>query len=340
MREGGAELELMRAIPPLLFSSLLMAGQLANAGTPTCPDTGPPPAPVCIASPHGLVYADTEEEADNAARAQAAAVAGFETYFGQAPSGVVILSTSFDPLDARQFARTSGLGYSRVWLPAAAQQRMTSRAMRQAGLDRTRIRHALNRLAEQQQNTLRHEIGHSMYADAFWPEADDTSGEHYGSPAPDWLDEAAAILMESVEAQGAHAGSFIATVQASPGSIPPLTEFLEMEHPVRAPAIARQLAQGPRSDSGIQMMVSGDTDASGLITFYGQSLLVGVFLIETSGDPHILAAISTAVAAGNPFPEWLAENGPTHGLPVGLESLQEAWETWSRALPDQSTDAN
>ncbi|MGY0561628.1 hypothetical protein ACW7G2_13020 [Luteimonas sp. A277] len=324
----------------LVLCGLLLVGVQAHAGTPLCPDIENPPAPVCTASPHGLAYADTREEADAAALAQREATQRFEAHFGPASSGLVVLSTTYDPIAARQLAQAHGLGYSQVWLPASAKRQMMSRAMRRAGLDRARIRRATTGMMDRDQNSLRHEIGHAMYAAAFWPDAVADSGQRYGSPAPDWLDEAAAIFMESPESQGARAGEFLAAVQVSPDSIPPLIEFLEMEHPVLAPSLMRQLERGTKSKSGIQMMVSGDMDSSGLVTFYGQSLLVGMFLIETSGDPLILARISAAIADSVPFPDWLADNGSSHGLPPALASLQETWEAWSRALPERAKDAN
>lgn len=330
----------MKAFHPLLFCGLLFAGVQAYASAPACPAHEHPPAPVCTASPYGLAYADTREEADAAAVAQREAALRFEAHFGPAPSGLVVLSTTYDPIAAQQFAQAHGLGYSQVWLPSSAKQQMLSRAMRRAGMDRARIRRATAGMADQDQNSLRHEIGHAMYAAAFWPDAAAGSDQRYGSPAPDWLDEAAAILMEHPESQGARAGEFIAAAQALPDSIPPLAEFLDMEHPVLAPRLLQRLERGVSSESGIHMTVTRDADSWGIVTFYGQSLLVGMFLMETSGEPLILATISAAVADGVPFPDWLAQHGPSHGLPPSLEALQDAWEAWSRALPDRAKDTH
>ena len=329
----------MQATRLLLCCSLLMAGMQANAGAYACPDVDTPPAPVCVASSHGLAYADTDDEAGRAARAQAGAAARFANYFGEAPAGVLILSTSYDSVAAREFARANDLAYAQVWLSGSELQAMAQRAMRQAGMDRARIRSATATMVDQHENTLRHEVGHSMYAATFWPDAGETAETHYGSPAPDWLDEAAAILMESVESQGTRAGAFLNAISGAPGSIPPLLEFLDMEHPIRTPTLARQLERGQKSDSGVQMMISSDTNASAAATFYGQSLLTGMFLMETSGDSHILAPISAAIASGTLFPDWLAQSGTSHGLPDNLAALQTAWETWSRALPDRAQDA-
>lgn len=320
----------------LLCCGLLAASVQADAGGPACPDVAHPPAPVCVASPSGLAYADTGEEAEHAARAQAGAAGRFAAYFGEAPAGVLVLSSSLDPLAAQEFAKAHGLAYAQVWLPGRELQAMAARALRKAGADRARVRRAAAAMADQHGNTLRHELGHAMYAATFWPDAAEAPEPRYGSPAPDWLDEAAAILMEPVESQGQRAGEFLNVMRLAPGSIPPLAEFLDMEHPIRTPALARELARGEKSDSGVQMMISADTTVPGAAVFYGQSLLAGMFLMETSGNPRILAPISSAIAAGTPFPDWLAENGPSHGLPAELAALEAAWEKWSRALPDRA----
>lgn len=41
-----------------------------------------------------------------------------------------------------------------------------------------------------------HELGHLWFLEAYWPGRTSSSLEHYVSPAPDWLDEGAAQLME------------------------------------------------------------------------------------------------------------------------------------------------
>ena len=59
----------------------------------------------------------------------------YALYFGRVPAGALILSTTLDPLVARDFARSHDLEYAQVWLPASAKRAMTERAMRQAGIE-------------------------------------------------------------------------------------------------------------------------------------------------------------------------------------------------------------
>ncbi len=154
----------------------------------------------------------------------------------------------------------------------------------------------------------------------------------YGTPAPDWLDEAVAMLMEGPEAQARHVAMFIDVATREPRRVPALSRFIGMEHPVRSAGLAQALARGPKSGSGVQMTVSTDSDSSGLDTFYGQSLLLALFLSETSGDPRILAPISTAIAGGTTFEDWLARDGTRHGLPDTLPALQAGWNAWTEQV--------
>lgn len=286
-----------------------------------------PPAPACVAGPNGLVYADSEEEARVAASAMREAVESYGRYFGSAPTGVLVLSATLDPLVARDFARARGMDYAQVWLPARAKREMMARAMRQAGIGHARIRQAQATDAKRTVAVLRHELGHSMYAAMFWAGAEPAPSTRYGTPGPDWLDEAVAILMEPPESQADHLSSFIDAAKRQPQIVPALAEFVNAEHPVRDSALARALARGPKSGSGVQMIIA-DAGSPGIETFYGQSVLVALFLAQASGDPRILATVSRAVADGTRFERWLALEGERHGLPSDLPALQKLWDAW------------
>lgn len=304
-----------------------MSGATAASGL-RCPDVETPPAPACVSTVHGLAYADTDEEARMAVGALREAAQRYELHFGRAPLGALILSASLDPTTARDFARTHGLEYAQVWLPASAKRAMTQRAMRQAGLDRAATRRALAGAADQEAVTLRHEAGHAMYAATYWPEAEGSLQVRYGTPAPDWLDEAVAVLMEPPEAQARHLASFIAAAKGRPRTVPDLAGFLHAEHPVRSAALGRALARGPKSESGVQLTVTTGTGFPGLDSFYGQSLLVALFLAQTSQDPRILMPISAAIADGSTFEQWLARDGERHGLNSDVPALQSLWDAW------------
>jgi len=318
----------MRFSRMISIAGLFVAGA-ASASDPQCPVADQPPAAVCVASTHGLAYADTQEDAETASRALAEAAQRYANLFGRAPVGMLVLSTSLDPMAAIDFANARDLEFAQVWVPAKAKRAMTERAMRQAGLDRARINRALAGMSDQEPITLRHEVGHAMYEAMYWPGSIGTPRDRYGTPAPDWLDEAAAIAMEPIEAQGRHVAAFIDFAKRRPRDIPDLADFLASEHPVRNAGLASALARGPKSDSGVRMMVASSGDRfPGMETFYGQSLLTALFLAETSGNPQILATISRATADGLDFDAWLARDGAELKLPATVAALQPLWNDW------------
>lgn len=329
----------MRITRLFSFSALFVATATA-AATSRCPEVDAPPAPSCVATVHGLAYADTESEATIAARAQGDAAQRFEMHFGRAPIGALILSTTLDPSAAREFAKAHGLEYAKVWLPAQATRTMTARAMRQAGIDRARISQALARASVQNESVLRHELGHAMYEALYWPDASTSTIPRYGTPAPDWLDEAAAILMEEPGTQAHQLAFFIELARQRPRTVPSLADFIDAEHPAMTSMTARGLPRGPKSRSGVQMMVTTEADAPGTGTFYGQSLLLALFLAETSGEARILAQISAAIAGGATFEQWLVQNGTYHGLPETLSALQSVWEPWLQQVIRQGRSGN
>ncbi len=317
---------------PLMWIGGVVVAGAASAGGPQCPAAGPQPATACVASAHGLAYADTPEEAQTVSHALGEAARRYANQFGRAPAGMLVLSTTLDPTAATEFARTHALEFAQVWLPAAAKRAMTERAMRQAGFGRARIAQSLARLPGQEATTLRHEVGHALYAAMYWStDAGSTPQGRYGTPAPDWLDEAVAIAMEPVESQARHFAAFVNVAKQRPRDVPDLADFLASEHPVRSAGLAQALARGPKSDSGVQMMVAGRGDRfPGLETFYGQSLLTALYLAETSGDPRILVPISAAIAEGLDFDAWLARDGAAYNLPGTVAELQPRWEDWLR----------
>ena len=62
---------------------------------------------------------------------------------------------------------------------------------------RTGARNSLETRLARDAGVLPHEIGHGWYVELFWPGAVQDRSGHYGGPGPDWLDETAAILMET-----------------------------------------------------------------------------------------------------------------------------------------------
>lgn len=324
----------MRTFRLVILMGGLIAAMPAAADTTACSAVSDAPALTCRTTAHGWAYADRDEDAQQAASALESAAATFEQYFSRkAPAGALVLSTTFDRAAADRFSETHGLGYALSWLPPEAKRAKVEQMMRRAmpDADEDKIQRTLDQLDRHHEDTLRHELGHALYGAAFWPNVETAPAERYGSPAPDWLDESAALLMEGAGLRQQRESAFLDALRQQSRHIAPLEDFIAMDHPLTAQTKDRLMAQGgQQTQSGIQVMVMASTgdDAARFAVFYGQSLAFADFLIDTSQDPRILGTISTAVAEGADFNDWLADAGPRHGLPGALPALQSAWDAW------------
>lgn len=313
--------------PRILLPLTLLAATCAASAAPACPELDEPPADTCMASPHGLAYGRTRRDTEMGSRALEGAAGQFRMYFGtQPPPGMLVLSRTYTSNAATALATAHSLAYGLSWLPASAS--------RDSGRDAGSMRRpgGPRRDAELHEDVLRHELGHAMYAATFWPGAS-SEVPVYGSPAPDWLDEGVAMLMEAPESQQQRGARFLATYRASPDSVPPLATFLAMPHPALAlQQMMRRHGQTSRSGVTSMELSPGDRTAVALDIFYGQSLVFAAFLIEASGDVRILREISEASAAGVDFGNWLARRKAASALPSSLPQLQARWDEWLQRL--------
>ncbi|UNK43378.1 hypothetical protein MNO14_04640 [Luteimonas sp. S4-F44] len=313
----------------------LIAPTAFAADTPICPEGAAPPAPVCLATAHGLAYADTQADAQMAAEAIESATAQFRGTFGRTlPPGMLVLSSTFDGDQAKRFARDHNLGFWQVWLSPADKRAQVEAVMRRANPnpDADRVAQVLGHLQAQHLNALRHELGHAQYRAAYWADAESVDGQ-YGTPAPDWLDEAAAVRMEGQAARAQYEHSFFTALRTASPAILPLAQFLAQTHPIVAQRQALMQSSGVQTPSGIQVMTMSGDGALAAGLFYAQSMLFADFLEQSSPQPHILGAISEAIAAGADFESWLADTGAAYGLPGDIAGLQTAWDAWCMAHP-------
>ena len=191
---------------------------------------------------------------------------------------------------------------------------------------------------EMEDGAIAHEIGHLLFNRYFdGPEtesADRTA--RYGSSAPDWLDETAAVALEN-DAQTR--SRYVAAREAydADGTVLafPLDTYLSMDHPLLQSAQALKTLK--RGSTGA-VMLSGDEataflEASGgkPAAFYRQTRMFIDYLMETSGDPRIIYAIAQAYRNGGDLSGWLARSGGENGLPETLEALETEFEAWARA---------
>jgi hypothetical protein len=173
------------------------------------------------------------------------------------------------------------------------------------------------------ENLIPHELGHQWYTATFWSDAPAPSAPRYGSAAPDWLDEAAAMLMENeAGARGYH--QMLANGRSSDAAraatIPPeitLEELTRMTHPAMA-----NMPTGSAAD-GAPISVRGRPTL-----FYPQVRVFVDYLAERSGKPRIVALVSQELRKGTTFDAWLRANGAKQGLPTSLAAMQLDWDAW------------
>lgn len=304
------------------------------AATPDCPALANPPAPACRAVVHGWAYAPDEAGAIRAAEALDGAAADFQRYFDRTPQqGALLLGANLGRETIERFSEEHELGYVLVYQDAGIQRAMLEKALRQAmpDLDEAKLEAIIDQQANAgYDNTLKHELGHSMFAATFSPQDQPATGHRYGTPAPDWLDEAAAILMEADRDRSQREAGFLETLRTTPGQVPSLSEFLELEHPM---AMATRHHAGPlprTSQETGPRILAGPVSAVGtrVATFYGQSMMFANFLMESSANGGILGPISAALEEGSSFVEWIESAGAQHGLPASLDGLEAEWEAW------------
>lgn len=346
---------LQRAKTVLPSLGLMVAAGPVDAAAP-CP-TLPGDLPgACLATPAGWFYARTPEDAERLAADAAQAGEDFLRHFGRAPArGAVLAVGTSGRIDEaqRRVLREAGVRWLLPWLDpyeqqALRRQHLRSAIARQLGELATgeRIEQALARALSAaagptaapavDRGALRHEIGHLLLIAGFWPDALSGSsadgGRHYGGPGPDWLDEVAAVLLEAPDLVDARRAALREARERQ--ALPPLEQFLGGNHPLRAWALNQSADAAAATTGGgaegFVRVVSGEearslADQGGL--YYAQARGFADFL-QAHGGAAVFGAIAAALAEGQAFEAWLAESGPGHGLPAGLNALQERWESW------------
>lgn len=316
---------------PALMSVLLSAPAAASA----CPA---PPGPVplaCVATAEGWFYAADEDSARQAAHDTAAAVSAFQRHFSpEVPFGAVILSAALPRQASDTFKSGHGLAWVRVWASPAEKSTLLRENLRrtQPELSAAAVEQLVARVSRSTGDVLPHEIGHSLYQARFWPGQTADGSLHYATPAPDWLDEAAAILMEPPPMLAERRRQYHALLGTPSPHVQDLPRFLQAPHPVDAARRAALSGSGSSSASGLTVMTASGETAAALAAFYLQSLALADFLSERSGRPDVLGQISQALASGQSFDAWLAQSGPALQLGSDVATLTQHWQAWLNAL--------
>lgn len=340
----------------LLFGGALLAGAAPAGVRDGCAALSAPDLPICKPTPNGVVLAETQSDADLAAAAAVEGERKFETHFGPPARYAVVVGSSPEGLRGRLAA--AGYPVFLPWLSAAARHRSLEDSVRRAteaqlqgnGMTAEQreaaIAGALAQVRGRQGDRLltsysavAHELGHLWLIQAFWggrAAGSMKAAGHYGGPAPDWLDEAAAIAMEDDMLTAPRRTRFREMIGGSaPGGVAPLASFFAMAHPLAGVGeLARSRAV--RGDGSSQVMVLTGAEVQRQLgiapeagpNFYAQSRVVADFLLDSSGNPRILGEIARALAGGATIEQWLAASGGTNRLEPTLAGLERQWQAW------------
>lgn len=291
------------------------------------------------------------------------AAAQFQAYFGEpAPKAAVILGEVLD-----QDIRTQLRGLYPVvlpWFTIEDRKAMIAHSVRrQIAEQRPELTGAaLDAVVEQSveaslkasssggdegihQGVFAHELGHLYFIRAFWPDNEvdvvETNPEavtQYAGPAPDWLDEMAAVLMENDALTQGRVESLVKASVADDDlrSLWPLEEYFEMVHPVfeqaRRVIEARQASAEGRARGGVVMLTRDQLeireDERNPALFYAQSRGFADYLIEKTDNQQIFADVARHMAAGGTMVSWLETRGQSLGIPASISALETDFRSW------------
>jgi hypothetical protein len=184
---------------------------------------------------------------------------------------------------------------------------------------------------------LRHEIAHQLFMTAFWPAPGDGL-KVYAGGAPDWLDEAAAVLAEGEELTSRRRKAFARL--AGEGGLTPLKEWFVMEHPVFAKTkdmLNRDIESGAIPRTGAVRLISSKKlkeqgiDITGAADFYAQARGFIDFL-SAEAEPGFLPAATAHLKEGGSMDSFLKEEGRRFGMPRSVERLDDAFVAWAASL--------
>jgi hypothetical protein len=183
-------------------------------------------------------------------------------------------------------------------------------------------------LQAREAGALPHELGHGWFINAFWPDATVRTSDHYGGPAPDWMDETAAILMEDDAMATSRRTGFAAIYNGDDAAartrLLDLTTFLSGGHPA-LPNL------DTTTSTGRVRVLTGEEGARIAATargFYLQARLFADYVLARSGNPAAFRSAADAFAKGQTTAAWLAANGARLHIPNTVAGVEADWRAW------------
>lgn len=161
-------------------------------------------------------------------------------------------------------------------------------------------------------HALRHEIGHDLLARYLIPRSTDNQ---YGTDAPDWLDEMAAIAFEGMDQQLDRRRA--TTKEAAGVGLLPLDRLLSMEHP----EFKRKIEVDSKS-----AFVTTEPTSSDTIRFYSTVLALYDFLVSRTGNRAIVAELAATYMRREDLTAWLIRRlSPDGG---SIEQMNASFLQW------------
>lgn len=317
----------------------------------------------CVQSRDGIAISDDATRARQLLGYADAGATRFRTRFNREPLPFAVVETNDGKVAGATLAGLKAAGFGAVlpWLSAAGFQTQIEASVRRAVEAQTAglsseareavVQQALAQVASKpvpagrDAGAVPHELGHIWYAEAYWP-GQVREGGHYGAPGPDWMDETAAVLMETAEFAADRTKQFgelynklrkdRALDKAPDNELVDLPRFFALSHPgvARGKAMVNEIKKGlgDTPQDGIVIRASTGPEAEKFAAvaaqYYLQATLVAEYLIARTGDSAVFARIGAAFGRGETMGQWLANLEPKGQLPRSIAALQADWLRW------------
>ncbi len=164
-------------------------------------------------------------------------------------------------------------------------------------------------VAAQWREVLPHELAHVLLAARFFGDGQGAAPSGYGTPLPDWLDEAVAIWAEPPASRRAR----VERALALPDEWLDLPTILASPHPATGKAAAYIARDG-----------SAASPDQALWAFYQQSIAVLTFVYEMGGKEAVLELVRRLMDA----PDDTHALAGLPGLPQDFDGVLAAWDAW------------
>lgn len=318
-------------------------------------------APVCRDTPHGVIVGPIEGggEAAVALAVEEALVAErtWTSIFGIDPAPYAVV---LDQVLPSETLRDAGALQVLPWMSLSARRTMLEKGIRDAVARQVPASQveamtaaALLQAAPQMQVSLdksvqpgvmAHELGHFWYIQGFWagvPKGDD----RYASPAPDWLDEAAAVLMEREAMTEARRAAFHRDWAAAPRP-EAVSDLMAEVHPAFASgATAATLTNGASFGSEpVVVMMSGEefqrrtgTDIGASAAFYTRVRAFVDFIEAKTGDHQALVRLTTHLRGGGTVADWFGQDPAGVALGGSVTAADSAFKAWADTTTAEPT---